>query len=151
MLIHCCIRYFVLSTELIMWIGHHKVFLKEFQHLSHWQRANSQTSAIETHYRGPVRGYRCHPSEFQTLSCCHFRRFWCRCCNFISVVLKVAFSFPWCCCFNTMLPVGIYLIRASLYWPINIINLGSKPKLSCRTPQSHSITVSSETLSLKCS
>ena len=23
------------------------------------------------------------PSEFQTLSCCHFRRFSCHCCNFM--------------------------------------------------------------------
>ena len=33
-------------------------------------------------------GYRCPPYEFQTLSCRHFGRFWCRCRNFINAVPK---------------------------------------------------------------
>ena len=33
-------------------------------------------------------GHRCPPSEFQTLSCRHFGRFWCRCRNFINAVPK---------------------------------------------------------------
>lgn len=56
-------------------------------------------------------GYRCRPSEIQTLSRRHSGRFWCRCRNFINV----AFLFPWCHCFKAMSPVGIYPIRASVF------------------------------------